>query len=147
MDAEQADDAVKYTIFLADANKLFDVALGMYDFELVLAVAQHSQKVSRAEYTWLPERLQSVHKTDTVTLRQDPREYIPFLGDLRTYEAYIQRYKIDDHLKLYSKALKNLSLAGDEHFVTALDYIKLHELYDDAVTAYSSQPEKLQVCR
>ena len=46
INAEAAEDAIKYIIFLADANKLFDVALGMYDFELVLAVAQNSQKVS-----------------------------------------------------------------------------------------------------
>lgn len=39
------EDAVKYVIFLVDANKLFDTALGMYDFSLVLMVAQHSQKV------------------------------------------------------------------------------------------------------
>lgn len=42
---QAADEAVKYIIFLADANTLFDVALGIYDFGLVLAVAQNSQKV------------------------------------------------------------------------------------------------------
>lgn len=46
LDAHAAEEAVKYAIFLADANQLFDVALGMYDFELVLAVAQNSQKAS-----------------------------------------------------------------------------------------------------
>ena len=45
-DATRAEDAVKYIIFLSDANKLFDLALGMYDFALVLMIAQHSQKVS-----------------------------------------------------------------------------------------------------
>lgn len=44
-DSERAEDAVKYIIFLSDANKLFDLALGMYDFPLVLMVAQQSQKV------------------------------------------------------------------------------------------------------
>lgn len=39
------EDAVKYIIFLVDADKLFDTALGMYDFALVLMVAQHAQKV------------------------------------------------------------------------------------------------------
>ena len=39
------EDAVKYIIFLVDADTLFDVALGMYDFSLVLLVAQHAQKV------------------------------------------------------------------------------------------------------
>lgn len=42
---QAAEEAVKYIIFLADANTLFDVALGIYDFGLVLAVAQNSQKV------------------------------------------------------------------------------------------------------
>ena len=36
---------MKYIIFLVDADTLFDVALGMYDFSLVLLVAQHAQKV------------------------------------------------------------------------------------------------------
>jgi len=40
-----ADDAIKYIIFLSDANRLYDVALSLYDFNLVLMVAQHSQKV------------------------------------------------------------------------------------------------------
>ena len=41
------EDAVKYIIFLVDANTLFDAALGMYDFSLVLMIAQHAQKVSQ----------------------------------------------------------------------------------------------------
>lgn len=44
-DPELVEDAVKYIIFLVDADKLFDTALGMYDFALVLMVAQHAQKV------------------------------------------------------------------------------------------------------
>ena len=54
-----AEDAVKYIIFLVDANVLFDLALGMYDFSLVLMVAQHAQKVS-----WLLSVMQSVWTTD-----------------------------------------------------------------------------------
>lgn len=42
---ELVEDAVKYVIFLVDADKLFDTALGMYDFSLVLMIAQHAQKV------------------------------------------------------------------------------------------------------
>lgn len=37
---------MKYVIFLVDADRLFDTALGMYDFSLVLMVAQHAQKVN-----------------------------------------------------------------------------------------------------
>ncbi len=43
---EIAQEAIKYIIFLSNVNQLFDVALGMYDFQLVLMVAQYSQKVS-----------------------------------------------------------------------------------------------------
>jgi elongator complex protein 1 len=39
------DDALKYLVFLVDADVLFDIALGMYDFGLVLLVAQHAKKV------------------------------------------------------------------------------------------------------
>ena len=40
------DDALKYVLLLVDVNSLYDAALGTYDFELVLMVAQRSQKVS-----------------------------------------------------------------------------------------------------
>jgi elongator complex protein 1 len=36
---------LKYLVFLVDVNKLYDIALGMYDFDLVMMVAQKSQKV------------------------------------------------------------------------------------------------------
>jgi elongator complex protein 1 len=39
------EDAVKYIIYLSDVDRLYDVALGMYNFQLVLMVAQYSQKV------------------------------------------------------------------------------------------------------
>lgn len=42
---ETVEEAVKYIIFLADADSLFNTALGLYDFGLVELIAQHSQKV------------------------------------------------------------------------------------------------------
>ena len=41
-----AEEALNYTLFLVDVNQLYDVALGMYDFQLVLMVAEKSQKVN-----------------------------------------------------------------------------------------------------
>ena len=43
----QAEDALKYVLFLVDVNEIYDIALGTYDFDLVLMVAQKSQKVRR----------------------------------------------------------------------------------------------------
>jgi elongator complex protein 1 len=40
-----SETALKYVCWLVDVDKLYDVALGMYDFELVMMVAQKSQKV------------------------------------------------------------------------------------------------------
>ncbi|KAL1687873.1 IKI3 family-domain-containing protein [Schizophyllum commune] len=106
-DPALVEDAVKYIIFLVDADSLFDTALGMYDFSLVLMIAQHAQK--------------------------DPREYLPFLRELRALDTYYQRFRIDDHLRRYSSALRNLSLAGAERFDEAIAYVERYQLYDDAL--------------
>ncbi|KAJ4471530.1 IkappaB kinase complex IKAP component [Lentinula aciculospora] len=105
------EDAVKYIIFLVDAEKLFDTALGMYDFSLVLMVAQHSQK--------------------------DPREYLPFLRELRAIgDKSYQKYKIDDYLKRYKSALNNLAQAGPSFFDEAIQYIEHHSLYVAALSLW-----------
>ncbi|KAL6305119.1 IkappaB kinase complex IKAP component [Sparassis latifolia] len=106
------EDAVKYIIFLVDADRLFDIALGMYDFSLVLMIAQHAQK--------------------------DPREYLPFLRELRALDHHYQRFKIDDHLKRYQKALTDLSLAGSERFDEAMLYVEKHKLYDYALSLWQA---------
>lgn len=54
----------------------------MYDFDLVMMVAQQSQK--------------------------DPKEYLPFLQQLQGMPKYVQRYTIDEHLGRHVKALENL---------------------------------------
>lgn len=43
--AEQAEDAIEHMVFLTDANRLYDNALGLYDLELTLLVAQQAQRV------------------------------------------------------------------------------------------------------
>ncbi|KAJ2918056.1 hypothetical protein MD484_g2395, partial [Candolleomyces efflorescens] len=109
-DQSLVEEAVKYIIFLVDAEKLFDIALGMYDFSLVLMIAQHAQK--------------------------DPREYLPFLKELRSLEKYYQRFRIDDHLKRHESALKNLSLGGPQYFEEAVAYIERYSLYEAALSIW-----------
>ncbi|KAJ3095479.1 hypothetical protein HDU97_006901 [Phlyctochytrium planicorne] len=82
--ATDSEKALKYLIFIANVDNLYNVALGMYDFGLVLLVAQYSQK--------------------------DPREYLPFLTELKELTQYRQRFRIDDYLERREKALGNLSL-------------------------------------
>ncbi|XP_055902907.1 elongator complex protein 1 [Eupeodes corollae] len=105
-----ADDALKYLLYLVDVNQLYDVALGMYDFGLVLIVAKKSQK--------------------------DPREFLPFLNELKVLEENYRKFKIDFHLKRFGKALRHISLCGEERFEEALGLVKTHNLYRDALSAY-----------
>ena len=80
----------------------------MYDFSLVIMIAQHAQKASV---------LYIIHDGDKpLNLMQDPREYLPFLRELRALDKYYQRFRIDDHLKRFESALKNLNLAGRSVF-------------------------------
>ncbi|KAL0073450.1 IKI3 family-domain-containing protein [Phycomyces blakesleeanus] len=118
-DMSEAEDALKYTIFLCNADSLYDVALGMYNFSLVLMVAQQAQK--------------------------DPREYLPFLQELQSLEKYYQRFRIDDHLKRHDKALRDLSLAGDELFDELVEYMKKHSLYLTALNVYANKPKQKRV--
>ena len=111
-----AEEALKYTIFLCKADLLYDVALGMYNFPLVLMVAQQAQ--------------------------MDPKEYLPFLQELKNFDKYYQRYKIDDHLKRHEKAIKNLSLAGDQHFDELLQYMQAHDLYLVAIEEYAHKKQQ-----
>jgi elongator complex protein 1 len=106
---EIVQDAIKYIIFLTNVNHLYDVALGMYDFQLVLMVAQYSQKVDLSFV--FPYHRVSMHPlTDYVP--QDPKEYLPFLRELRALEKDYQRYRIDDHLERWERALGHLHAGG-----------------------------------
>ncbi|KAE8543492.1 hypothetical protein D1P53_000206 [Cryptococcus gattii VGV] len=109
---EIVEDAIKYIIFLSDVNKLYDVALGMYNFQLVLMIAQYSQKASP------PAASQFL----------DPKEYLPFLRELRALDKWDQRFKIDDHLERRESALANLTQAGPERFEDAASYLAKYEL-------------------
>uniref|UniRef100_A0A8C8RGH4 Elongator complex protein 1 n=1 Tax=Pelusios castaneus TaxID=367368 RepID=A0A8C8RGH4_9SAUR len=105
-----AEAALKYLLFLVDVNELYDHSLGTYDFDLVVMVAEKSQK--------------------------DPKEYLPFLNTLRKMETSYQRYTIDKYLKRYKKALCHLSKCGPEHFSEFLNLVKDQHLYNEALTLY-----------
>nr|XP_046262675.1 elongator complex protein 1 [Scatophagus argus]XP_046262676.1 elongator complex protein 1 [Scatophagus argus] len=110
--AVSAEEALKYLLFLVNVNDLYDHSLGTYDFDLVLMVAEKSQK--------------------------DPKEYLPFLNMLKSLEPNYQRYTIDKHLKRYRKALQHLSKCGEEHFPEALQLVNEQKLYSEALRLYTA---------
>ena len=111
-----ADAAIEHICFLADVNRLFDNALGLYDLELALLVAQQSQK--------------------------DPKEYLPFLRNLQGVSVLRRQYSIDNHLGRFKKALKHLCELGA--FNEVQDYTIKHGLYSEALVFYRYQEDKLR---
>ena len=86
-----------------------------------------------------------VHITCGLRLSQDPREYLPFLRELRSLEKYIQQFRINDHLRRHDRALKSLHLAGPDYFKDAVNYIERHQLYSSALSIWKND-EHYSVC-
>ncbi|KAH8677385.1 IKI3 family protein [Xylariales sp. PMI_506] len=107
-DEKLAESAVEHICFLADVNTLYDEALGLYNLDLTLLVAQQSQR--------------------------DPREYLPFIQSLHQLSELRRKFTIDDHLGRHGKALAHLQTL-DAH-QEAQDYIVKHSLYADALRLY-----------
>ncbi|KIR40475.1 elongator complex protein 1 [Cryptococcus deuterogattii Ram5] len=80
-----------------------------------------------------------------IFLSDDPKEYLPFLRELRALDKWDQRFKIDDHLERRESALANLTQAGPERFEDAASYLAKYELYDTAFKLYKDDQEKLIV--
>lgn len=115
---KEADDAVKYLLYLIDINVLYNIALGMYDFHLVMFVAQKSQK--------------------------DPKEYVPFLNELNKLPSLYAKYKIDCHLKRYAKAIRSIAPLCDDDamFEECSELTKKHQLYEAALEALKGNRER-----
>jgi len=105
---EQLESAVEHICFLADVNQLYDTALGLYDLDVALLVAQQSQK--------------------------DPREYLPYLQELHDMQPLRQRFAIDNDLKRHRKALTHLHAL--EVFNELKTYIARHDLYGAAIELF-----------
>ena len=114
--SDLVDAAIEHICFLADVNRLYDNALGLYDLELALLVAQQSQK--------------------------DPKEYLPFLRNLQGMSALRRQFSIDNHLGRYKKALRHLCDIGA--FDEVKDYTTKHVLYPEALDFFRYQDDRLK---
>lgn len=117
-DPMSAEDALKYLLYLVNVDDLFNVALGMYDFDLVLFVARKSQK--------------------------DPKEYLPFMNGLKVLQETYRKFKIDLHLKRYEKAVTNGVQCGVEHFEECLQVIRENVLFGHALDLLDPQDRRYQ---
>lgn len=112
-DETMAEKAVEHICFLQDVNRLYDNALGLYNLDLALLVAQQSQR--------------------------DPREYLPFIQDLHQKPETRRKFAIDDHLGRREKALQHLhALNVFDEFQA---YTSKHSLYQTALRLYRYDSE------
>jgi elongator complex protein 1 len=116
-DESLAEQAVEHICFLADANRLYEHALGLYNLELTLLVAQQAQ--------------------------MDPREYVPFIQELHKLPKLRREFTIDDHLGHHAKALGYL--AALKSFDEAKDYTVKHDLYQDAFRHFRYDKQQLSI--
>ncbi|OIW27415.1 RNA polymerase II elongator-like protein [Coniochaeta ligniaria NRRL 30616] len=107
-DEALVERAVEHICFLADVNKLYDHALGLYNLDLALLVAQQSQR--------------------------DPREYLPFIQNLHQLPSLRREFAIDDHLSRREKALGHLKSLNV--FDEVQKYTVKHNLYKTALNLY-----------
>ncbi|EOO00048.1 putative elongator complex protein [Phaeoacremonium minimum UCRPA7] len=112
-DDSLAERAVEHICFLQDVNRLYDHALGLYNLDLALLVAQQSQR--------------------------DPREYLPFIQTLHQMSDLRRRFTIDDHLGRREKALAHLQTL--HAFDEVQNYTTKHNLYQIALKLYRYEPE------
>ena len=111
-----AAGALAYVIFLCDVQQLYEVAVGMYDQQLALLVAQQAQ--------------------------MDPKEYVPFLRELfdeRRGEC-MRRVGLDRWLKRWGKVVRGLmsavevgEVAGVEVWDEVVQLVKQQALWDDVL--------------
>ncbi|KAI1873414.1 hypothetical protein JX265_005036 [Neoarthrinium moseri] len=116
-DEQLAERAVEHICFLADVNTLYDEALGLYNLDLALLVAQQSQR--------------------------DPREYLPFVQSLHQLPELRRKFATDDHLGRYTKALAHLQTLNAHQ--EAQDYTVKHTLYAEALKLYRYDAPNLTV--
>lgn len=114
-DEKLAENAVEHICFLVDVNRLYDNALGLYNLDLTLLVAQQSQR--------------------------DPREYLPFIQDLHKLPELRRKFQIDDHLARHAKALGHLQTM--DVFEELCAYTTKHTLYQEALRVYRYDKARL----
>lgn len=92
-----------------NTRTLYDTALGVYDCELALFIASKSQ--------------------------MDPKEYVPFLKNLKQLEENYMKYSIDMHLRRYESALVHLSKVPGK-FEECMNLTRDHNLHETAITLF-----------
>ena len=135
------DEGLRHLLYLVDVNRLFDIALGTYDFNIVMMVAEKSQKVC---FVFFFVNRKYVLKNNFEKYK-DPKEYLPFLNELQKLEEDYRKYKIDLHLKRYKKALISIAKCDESHHDELLKLVNEQKLYSEALNYFKVDTNMFKV--
>lgn len=116
-ESSNAESALRHLMWLSEADKVFNVALGLYDLPLAAMVAAQAQ--------------------------MDPQEVVPFLEELEKMPKSFMKATIDQRLSRWESAFRNLVEAGASHFENCMDLLKSHkELFPVAAEVMEGKGER-----
>lgn len=110
-----AREVLEYVCWIADAEKLYEFALTTYDIDLVLMVAELTQR--------------------------DPKEYRPYLETLKGIPDEVdRRLKINLDLKRYDHAIIELATGNEKQIGMAIDLIRQHKEFQLGLELFRVHP-------
>jgi elongator complex protein 1 len=121
-DRLSSKEVLEYLSWVADADYLYEVALATFDLRLAVMVAETTQK--------------------------DPKEYLPYIENLRSIEDEIdRRVKICLHTKRFQRAISILADGTEKQIEDALALIKDKKLFAEGLSSFSQNPDALKKVR
>ncbi|XP_054288368.1 elongator complex protein 1 isoform X2 [Macrosteles quadrilineatus] len=112
--AADSDQALNYLALLVDTDRLYDAALGAYNLDKALKIAGKTLK--------------------------DPKEYVPYLNELRSMDPPFMRFTIDKRLRKTKSALRNLAQCADKG-EECLQYVQETGLYNLGLQLFKNQTQ------
>ncbi|KRX06033.1 WD40-repeat-containing domain [Pseudocohnilembus persalinus] len=117
-----AKKLLEFVCWLAEANRMYEVALLTYDLDLVAMVAEFTSK--------------------------DPREYLPYFEKIKAIEDQVEkRYQICIDLNKYAQAVIELSHGNEEQIQKSIELIKQHNIYNTGIQTYQNNPKILRTIK
>uniref|UniRef100_A0A8D9A9S6 Elongator complex protein 1 n=1 Tax=Cacopsylla melanoneura TaxID=428564 RepID=A0A8D9A9S6_9HEMI len=113
--AKNSSECLEFLILLHDVNRVYEAALRAYDLDLALQIAGKSQK--------------------------DPKEYVPYLNQLRSLPTHRMKADIDKQYGDYLSAVRHLASNGTTNETAqveeeCMELIRKHKLWAQTMNVF-----------
>ncbi|KAF6728162.1 Elongator complex protein 1 [Oryzias melastigma] len=139
-----AEEALKYLLFLVNVNDLYEHSLGTYDFDLVLWWQRNLRDNGAEKFSSITEvvPLRKMRDFSSLSL-QDPKEYLPFLNNLKSLEPNYQRYTHRQTPEALQEGLASPQQVRRQHFPEVLQLVTEQQLYAEALRLFAAHSPQL----